>query len=52
MEAREDRELMRLKKPFNKLDLLILDERGYVPASQLGSELLFVSPRRRARRTT
>ena len=41
MEAREDRELLRLKKQLAKLDLLILDELGYVPASKLGSELLF-----------
>jgi len=41
MEAREDRDLSRLKKQLSKLDLLILDELGYVPASKLGSELLF-----------
>lgn len=41
MEAREERELLRLKKQLSKLDLLILDELGYVPASKLGSELLF-----------
>jgi DNA replication protein DnaC len=41
MEAREERELLRLKKQLAKLDLLILDELGYVPASKLGSELLF-----------
>jgi DNA replication protein DnaC len=41
MEAREDRELTRLKKQLAKLDLLILDELGYVPASKVGAELLF-----------
>ena len=41
MEARDDRQLMRLKSQLAKLDLLILDELGYVPASKLGSELLF-----------
>ncbi len=41
MEAREERDLMRLKKQLAKFDLLILDELGYVPASKLGSELLF-----------
>jgi DNA replication protein DnaC len=41
MEARQERDLMRLKKQLAKLDLLILDELGYVPASKLGSELLF-----------
>ncbi len=41
MEAREDRDLLRLKRQLSKLDLLILDELGYVPASKLGAELLF-----------
>lgn len=41
MEAREERVLMRLKKQLVKLDLLILDELGYVPTSKVGSELLF-----------
>jgi len=41
MEAREERELARLKKQLARLDLLILDELGYVPASKLGAELLF-----------
>ena len=41
MEARDDRQLLRLKGQLAKLDLLILDELGYVPASKLGSELLF-----------
>ena len=41
MEAREERMLNRLKKQLAKLDLLILDELGYVPASKLGAELLF-----------
>ena len=31
----------RLKKGLATLDLLILDELGYVPASKLGSELFF-----------
>jgi len=41
MEAREDRVLQRLRKQLSRLDLLILDELGYVPASKVGSELLF-----------
>ena len=41
LEAREERDLLRLKKQLSKLDLLILDELGYVPASKVGSELLF-----------
>ena len=41
MEAREERILARMKGQLAKLDLLILDELGYVPASKLGAELLF-----------
>ena len=41
MEAREERVLSRMKSQLAKLDLLILDELGYVPASKLGAELLF-----------
>ena len=41
MEAREERALSRIKGQLAKLDLLILDELGYVPASKLGAELLF-----------
>lgn len=41
MEAREERQLLRLRAQFGKQDLLILDELGYVPASKAGSELLF-----------
>ena len=41
MEAREERLLLRMKSQLAKLDLLILDELGYVPASKLGAELLF-----------
>jgi len=41
MEVREQRVLTRMKGQLAKLDLLILDELGYVPASKLGAELLF-----------
>jgi DNA replication protein DnaC len=41
LEAREERQLTRLKLQLAKLDLLILDELGYVPASKVGAELLF-----------
>jgi DNA replication protein DnaC len=41
MEAREERQLLRLRTQLAKCDLLILDELGYVPASKAGSELLF-----------
>lgn len=41
LEAREDRQLDRLLKRIDKLQLLILDEFGYVPFSKAGAELLF-----------
>src|SRR3954453_5136442 len=41
LEAREERQLGRLRSQLAKLDLLILDELGYVPASKAGAELLF-----------
>jgi DNA replication protein DnaC len=41
MEAREERKLIRLRDQLGRLDLLILDELGYVPTSKLGAELLF-----------
>lgn len=41
IEAREERHLLRTKKQLARLDLLILDELGYVPTSKLGAELLF-----------
>ncbi len=41
MEAREERQLARMRSGLSKLDLLVLDELGYVPASKIGAELLF-----------
>jgi DNA replication protein DnaC len=41
LEAREERQLSRMKSQLAKLDLLVLDELGYVPASKIGAELLF-----------
>ena len=35
LEVREERTLLKLKKQLSRLDLLILDELGYVPASSL-----------------
>lgn len=40
-EAEQDRQLLRLRHQLARLDLLILDELGYVPASKAGAELLF-----------
>ena len=41
LEAREDRTLQRLCRQLERMDLLILDELGYVPFSKAGAELLF-----------
>ncbi len=41
LEAREEKQLMRLRKQLAQLDLLILDELGYVPTGKAGAELLF-----------
>ena len=40
-EADDGRQLLRLRGQLAKLDLLVLDEFGYVPASKAGAELLF-----------
>lgn len=41
LEAREERQPTRLRSQLRKVDLLVLDELGYVPASQVSAELLF-----------
>ena len=41
LERREDRELERFHKQLDRLDLIVLDELGYVPFSKAGAELLF-----------
>ncbi len=40
-EADQERHILRMRQQLAKLDLLILDEFGYVPASKTGAELLF-----------
>ncbi len=41
LESKGERQLLRLRSQLSKLDLLILDELGYVTASKAGAELLF-----------
>ncbi|HSR56358.1 MAG TPA: IS21-like element helper ATPase IstB [Alphaproteobacteria bacterium] len=41
MEARDERQLLRLQKQLMKHKLLIIDELGFVPLSKTGAELLF-----------
>ena len=41
MEARDERRLRALQNQLAKVDLLIVDELGYVPFTAVGAELLF-----------
>ena len=41
LERRQDRELERFLKQLERLELIVLDELGYVPFSKTGAELLF-----------
>jgi DNA replication protein DnaC len=41
MEAREEKQLLRLQKKLNHYPLLMIDELGFVPFSKTGAELLF-----------
>ncbi len=41
IEARDEKRLLRFQDQLAKVNLLIVDELGYVPLSQTGSELLF-----------
>ena len=41
IEARDEKRLLRLQDQLARASLLIVDELGYVPLSQTGSELLF-----------
>ena len=41
MEARDERRLLNLPRQLSRLNLLIIDELGFVPLSHTGAELLF-----------
>ena len=41
LERREERELERFNKQLERLELIVLDELGYIPFSKPGAELLF-----------
>jgi len=41
IEAREEKRLLKLQKKLKMVDLLIIDELGYIPLSQSGAQLLF-----------
>ena len=52
IERREDRDLERLQRQLERMDLVILDELGYVPFSKAGAELLFDTTGRAYERTS
>lgn len=52
LECREERTLKRFHKQLERLDLVILDELGYVPFSKAGAELLFEVVSRAYERTS
>jgi DNA replication protein DnaC len=41
LEARDEKRLLKLQAQLRNVKLLIVDELGYVPLSQVGAELLF-----------
>ena len=41
VECREERRLQRLQKQLERIDLLLIDEMGYVPFTKTAAELLF-----------
>ena len=41
MEARDERRLLNLQRQLSRLNILIIDELGFVPLSRTGAELLF-----------
>ena len=41
IEARDEKRLLRLQDQFARVNLLIVDELGYVPFAQAGGQLLF-----------
>ena len=41
MEARDERRLLNLQRQLSRLNMLIIDELGFVPLSSTGAELLF-----------
>lgn len=52
LERRDERQLERFFKQLERVDLLVLDELGYVPFSKMGAELLFEVVSRAYERTS
>ena len=50
MEARDDRRLLNLQRQLTRLNLLVIDELGFVPLSRSSAELLFEVFRQRYER--
>ena len=41
IEARQERQILRLEKNIRRCDLIIIDELGYIPLDRIGAEHLF-----------
>ena len=53
IEARDEKRLLRYQKTLAKVQLLIIDELGFVPLTKTGAELLFeIFSQRHERRST
>jgi DNA replication protein DnaC len=52
LEHREERQLLRLHRKLERLNLIVLDELGYVPFTKAGAELLFEVVSRAYERTS
>ena len=52
LECREQRQLERMNKSLERLDLIVIDELGYIPFSKNGAELLFEVVSRAYERTS
>jgi len=52
LERREERQLERFNRQLERLDLIVLDELGYIPFSKAGAELMFEVVSRAYERTS
>ena len=52
LERREERQLERFNRSLERLELIVLDELGYIPFSKAGAELLFEVVSRAYERTS
>ena len=52
LERREQKDLQRFMQQLERLELIVLDELGYVPCTKIGAELLFEVVSRAYERTS